>query len=178
MVAGCVSAYSKPSGGKYWRFQIPISRQGKHACSAHIPACRWHRPAPNGTKARKILAEGKDPVPEKEGRDKIAAAFASANTFGAIAAEHFANLKQNGAAQVTIDKNRWLLEDLATPLAKRPISESRRPNSNLLKFEKAGKRETARRLRGTVGAVFRLAIVTSRDLLTRLTRCSARCCGP
>jgi integrase len=61
-------------------------------------------------------------------------------------------------------KNRWLLEDLASPLAKRPISEitSAEILTILKKVEKSGRRETARRLRGAIGTVFRLAAATLR----------------
>jgi len=56
------------------------------------------------------------------------------------------------------------LEDLAAPLARRPIAEIHAAEIlHLLKrIESTGRRETARRLRGTIGSVFRHAIVTLR----------------
>jgi hypothetical protein len=72
--------------------------------------------------ARKLIAEGTDPSRKKR-EDKIAVAMASQNTFGAIAAEHLQNLQEGGAASSTLEKNRWLLQDLAAPLAKRPVTE-------------------------------------------------------
>jgi len=153
----------QPSGGRHWRFRYRYAgKENMLALGAYpdvsLASARTKRDA-----AKKTLAEGKDPSQKKK-EDKIAAAFASANTFGAIAAEHLANLTDNGAAKVTIDKNRWLLEDLAAPLAKRPISDITPAEllALLKKFEKAGKRETARRLRGTIGTVFRLAVSTLR----------------
>ncbi len=73
-------------------------------------------------------------------------------------------LEENGSAKSTIDKNRWLLEDLAASLAKRPISAITPAEILLLlqRIEKTGRRETARRLRGMIGSVFRYAIVTLR----------------
>jgi hypothetical protein len=41
--------------------------------------------------------------------------------FGAIADEYIANLKANDAAEITVSKNRWLLEDLAAPIRNRPV---------------------------------------------------------
>lgn len=57
-----------------------------------------------------------------------------------------------------------MLLDLASPLAKRPIAEITAAEILIIlkKYEKAGLRETAKRLRGVIGAVFRLAIATLR----------------
>lgn len=61
-------------------------------------------------------------------------------------------------------KMRWLLEDLAAPLSKRPVAEIIPLEILMLlkTIEKSGRRETARRLRGAMGSVFRFAIVTLR----------------
>jgi integrase len=57
-----------------------------------------------------------------------------------------------------------MLLDLASPLSKRPIAEIAAAEILIIlkKYEKAGLRETARRLRGVIGAVFRLAVATLR----------------
>jgi integrase len=96
--------------------------------------------------------------------DKYASAAAAQNTFGSIAAEYLANLEAQKAAQTTLEKNRWLLQDLAAPLSDRPISEITPTEvlEVLKRIEKSGRRETARRLRGTIGCVFRYAVVTLR----------------
>jgi hypothetical protein len=72
--------------------------------------------------ARKLIAAGTDPSQQRK-EEKIAANIPAQNTFGSIAAEYLAKLKDEGAAQSTIEKNRWLLEDLAKPLSKRPATE-------------------------------------------------------
>ena len=81
-----------------------------------------------------------------------------------VAAGHIANLKANGSAASTIQKNRSVLEDLAKPIATRPIAHitAAEPLDLLKRIEKSGRRETARRLRTVMGAVFRLAVVTLR----------------
>ena len=73
-------------------------------------------------------------------------------------------MKERDAAAATVTKTKWLLEDLAGPLARRPIKEITPAEilQLLQKIEKSGRRETARRLRGVIGSVFRLAIVTLR----------------
>jgi len=113
--------------------------------------------------ARNLLAAGADPAVKRK-LDKIAAATAAQNTFGAVAAECLANMEAIGASKSTINKNRWLLNDLAAPLANRPIAEIVPAEilAVLKRIEKSGRRETARRLRGVMGSVFRHAIVTLR----------------
>jgi hypothetical protein len=72
--------------------------------------------------ATKIIASGVDPsVKKKLGR--LNAERAANNTFGPIAAEFLQNLAANGAAKPAMNKNRWLLEDVAAPLASRPITD-------------------------------------------------------
>ncbi len=95
---------------------------------------------------------------------RLASEAASRNTFKAIAEEHVANMAANGAAPVTVEKHRWLLEEVAAPLAQRPIADITAAELlDLLKrVEKSGRRETAKRLRATMSRVFRLAIVTLR----------------
>jgi integrase len=75
-----------------------------------------------------------------------------------------ANLEANGASPTTVEKHRWLLEDVARPIAHRPIAELTAAELlDLLKrVERSGRRETAKRLRSTMGSVFRLAVVTLR----------------
>ncbi len=67
-------------------------------------------------------------------------------------------------AEATFKKNKWLLTDIALPLSDRPISEitSAEVLDLLKKVEKSGRRKTARKLRGTISSVFRLAIMTLR----------------
>ena len=72
--------------------------------------------------AKKLLASGTDPSRQKR-LEKLAAVTAAQNTFGAVAAEYLANLEANGRAETTMIKNRWMLHDLAAPLANRPIAE-------------------------------------------------------
>jgi integrase len=89
---------------------------------------------------------------------------AAGNTFGAVAEEYIEKLKAEGKAFRTIEKNRWLLLDLAKPLAHRPMIDITPAEilEILKRVEKTGRRESARRLRGTIGTVYRYAIATLR----------------
>ena len=48
---------------------------------------------------------------------------AAKNTFGAVATDYLEKLKDEGKSESTIEKNKWLLEDLASPLTKRPVTK-------------------------------------------------------
>ena len=113
--------------------------------------------------AKMLLAEGTDPSVKRK-HDRIAAATAARNTFGAVAAEYLGNKEASDAAPATMVKGRWLLQDLAAPLADRPIADVTPAEvlDLLLRIEKSGRRETARRLRGAIGRVFRFAVATLR----------------
>ena len=72
--------------------------------------------------AKKLLANGKDPSAEKR-IERLAMELAARNTFGLIAAEYIENLETGGKVGITVEKNRWLLQDLAN---RSPIVPSRR----------------------------------------------------
>ena len=110
-----------------------------------------------------MLESGKDPSTQRK-FDKLAYTVAAENTFGLLAGEFIANLEATGAAHRTLEKNKWLLQDVGAPLAKRPIADITPAELlDLLKrVERSGRRETANRLRSTISAVYRLAIVTLR----------------
>ena len=106
---------------------------------------------------------GRDPSVEK--RDtRIAKRIASANTFAAVADEYIAKLKAEGRADVTIGKSRWLMSKLTPALGSRPIAEITPYEllAVLKAIERAGLRETARRLRSFASRVFRYAVATAR----------------
>jgi integrase len=108
---------------------------------------------------KRLLLDGIDPAAKRK-QDKITAVISANNTFGEIAHEFLSNKEESS----TMSKNRWLLEDLASPLATQPISQITAAEILVLlkRIEKSGRRETARRLRGVIGGVFRYAIVTLR----------------
>ena len=72
--------------------------------------------------AKRLLANGIDPSDQRKS-DKAAAKAVAANTFGLIASEFIEWMKAYNAAESTITKTTWLLENLAKYLSKRPITE-------------------------------------------------------
>jgi hypothetical protein len=152
-----------PGGSKLWRFRYRFAGRENMLAFGSFPAVPLATARSKRDEARRLLADGKDPAVKRK-LDKIAADTASRNTFGAVVSEYLENLEAEGASASTMNKNRWLLEDLAAPVAGRPIAEIHPAEilTVLKRIEKSGRRESARRLRGVMSAVYRLAIVTLR----------------
>lgn len=113
--------------------------------------------------AKRLLATGIDPSLQAK-LDKIAKQATDANTFGAIAEEYLAKSEREGKAGATMAKKRWLVGIASGELGNRPITEISAAEIlvPLRKVEALGNYETARRLRATIGQVFRYAISTAR----------------
>jgi integrase len=153
----------EPNGSRLWRFRYQFERKEKMLSLGAFPEVSLADARVRRDEARKLLAQGTDPSQQKK-LDRIAHASAANNTFGVLVREHLHNLEESGAVETTLSKNRWLLEDLSAPLAKRPIADITPAEilTILKRIEKSGRRETARRLRGALGTVFRLATTTLR----------------
>lgn len=153
----------QPNGSKLWRMKYHFVGKERLLSFGAFPSVGLADARAKRDQAKKLIAAGTDPSVQKK-LDRIAVETAQKNTFGLIASEYLANMTANGAATATVEKNRWLLKDLAAPIADRPIAEITPAELlDLLKrIEKSGRRESARRLRGVIGSVFRLAVVTLR----------------
>lgn len=149
------------SGSRLWRLRFRFGGKANMMSLGAFPAVSLKDAREKRDQIKKQIAAGIDPSLRKK-LDRITAA--SADSFGSIADEYIANLKANDAADITISKNRWLLEDLAAPIRNRPVSEIVPAEllDILKKVEASGRRDTAHRLRSVMGSVFRLAVSTLR----------------
>jgi integrase len=160
---GGLSLLVKPTGKRLWRFRYHFRGKANMLSFGRYPDVSAASARTKRDQARKLLAEGKDPSQQRKA-DKIAAMTAANNTFAAIAREYIATLEERERAQRTVDKAKWLLLDLASPLSQRPVSEITPAEILVIlkRIEKLGQRETARRLRAILGRVFKLAVATLR----------------
>src|SRR6202795_2739745 len=151
------------NGSKLWRFRYRFGGRANMLTFGAFPTVTLAAARSKREDARKLLAAGTDPSVKRK-LDKITAATSAQNTFGAVATEYLAHMEANGASESTLSKNRWMLQDLAAPLANRPITEILAAEILIVlkRIEKTGRRESARRLRGVIGSVFRHAVVTQR----------------
>jgi integrase len=152
-----------PSGSKCWRLRYFYLGKERSLSIGPYPIVSLADARIKRDQAKRLLFAGTDPSLQKK-LDRIAAESASRNTFGLVAEEYVSNLEANRAAASTVKKNRWLLQELAAPIAGRPVAEITAAEIlDLLKrVERSGRRETAHRMRSVIGSVFRLAVVTLR----------------
>jgi len=151
------------SGSKLWQLRYRYLEKENILSFGKYPLVSLLDARERRDDAKRLLVAGINPSTKR--KEEKATAFTEARTtFGLIAEEYVKRMEERDAAAATVTKTKWLLEDLASPLAKRPIKEITPAEilQFLQKIEKSGRRETARRLRGVIGSVFRLAIVTLR----------------
>lgn len=153
----------EPTGSKLWRMQYTFLNKQKMLSFGKYPTISLSDARRKRDAAKKLIAEGIDPS-ERVRLDKITRKIAAENTFNAVADELLAKAERDGKAEATLVKKRWLLDMARASFGDRPIAEISAIEilAPLRKVEAAGNYETARRLRSTIGQVFRYAIATAR----------------
>lgn len=160
---GGLQLHVHPNGSKYWKLAYRYDGKQKKLAFGVYPEVSLAEARRRREAARALLRDGKDPMVEKRA-EKLARAIAAGNTFAAVADELLAKMTREGRAETTLKKTKWLF-DFARPLiGDRPIGEISAAEvlAVLRKVEVRGRLETARRLRSTIGSVFRYAIATAR----------------
>ncbi len=151
------------NGARLWRMDYRFDGKRQTMSFGPYPETSLVEARDARDAARKQLRNGLNPLEERQ-LAKATAAVARATTFGLIADELLAKLGREGKAAVTVAKRRWLLKDLAAPLANRPVAAITPAEvlSLLRIVEARGQLETARRLRASIGQVMRLAVASNR----------------
>lgn len=153
----------QPNGSKLWRFRYRFLDKQKNLHLGGWPTISLADARVRRDEARKKLAEGIDPALEKK-RARIAAKYAAANTFEAVAKEWLIKCEREGLAPVTVDKIRWLLAKAYPVIGSIPIAQitPHEALAVLRKVEATGAYETARRMRSVLSRVFRYGVATVR----------------
>ena len=151
------------TGSKLWRLKYRADGKEKKLALGTYPDVSLKDARAKRDEARRVTQAGTDPaVAKREAR--VAKRIAGANTFAVVADEYIVKLEAEGKAAVTVNKTRWLLSKLTPALGTRPVAGIT-PHEllTILKAsERAGHRETARRLRSFARRVFRYAVATAR----------------
>jgi integrase len=160
---GGLQLWLTPDGAKRWRLAYRFDGKQKALAIGVYPAVGLKDARDAREAAKRLLAGGQDPSIAR----KVAKASrieAGANTFAAVAAELLEKKRREAKAERTLGKVEWLLSLAAPAIGARPISEITAPEilSALRAVEARGRHETARRLRATIGEVFRFAVATGR----------------
>jgi len=152
-----------PAGGKLWRINYRFLAKQKTVAVGAYPDVTLVMARGRLLETKKLLASGRDPAVQAK-LAKITRAIAASNTFNVIADEYLGKFEREGRAEATVTKARWLIDFARADIGLRPITEILPMEilEVLQKVERRGRLDTARRLRSTIGCVFRYAIATAR----------------
>ncbi|MEP3231255.1 MAG: integrase arm-type DNA-binding domain-containing protein [Hyphomicrobiales bacterium] len=150
-------------GAKLWKMAYRFNGKQKTLSFGIYPAVTLAQARKKRDQAKEAIALGIDPS-EQVRQEKALTRLNAQNTFGVIAEEYLEKSRKEGIADVTLNKKRWILSLCESQLAHRPIDEISATDVliPLKVIEAKGHYETARRLRATIGQVFRYAIATAR----------------
>ncbi len=153
----------KPNGSKLWRLNYRYLDKQKTLHLGTWPSVGLADARTRRDDAKQKIAAGIDPSLEKK-RARIAAKYAAANTFEAVAKEWLVKCERDGLAKVTIDKISWLLDKAYPVIGSIPIAQitPHEALAVLRKVEATGAYESARRMRSVLSRVFRYGVATVR----------------
>lgn len=162
--AGGLYLLVQPSGSRLWQVKYRFAGKQKTYSAGPYPRVSLAEARKKRDAVKDVLARGDDPMVAKR-QARASKVEQTRNTFSAVYEEWLAKIEKEGRASATLDKNRWLLRDLAGPhLDHRPMADITALEllDVLRKVEGRGKFETANRLRSICGTVFRYAVATGR----------------
>jgi integrase len=153
----------KPDGGRYWRYNYQYAGVDRTMALGVYPAVLAKEARENHAAARAKLASGVDPMVERK-HEKLTIRAAAADDFEGLAREMWAKKLQRGNSAGYVDEVLGKLEKDAFPwIGRRGIASIRAPEIlAILERVEARAPETARRLRGFIGEVFRYAIARNK----------------
>jgi len=159
---GGLQLWAFPNGAKLWRVAYRFEGKQKLLAIGPYPTISLAGARRARDDAKRLLKSGEDPSAVKKQLKAVLAA--QGDTFRAVAEEFVGKLRREGRADATLAKTEWLLEFAYPKLGKLPIKEIAAPDvlKVLRDVEMRGRHESARRLRSTIGSVFRYAVATAR----------------
>jgi integrase len=151
------------NGSKLWRLAYRFSGKQKTLALGTYPATSLAKAREGRERAKQLLAEGMDPAVARR-RERIASKVAADATFKTVAVEYLNNRRHALTPLYADQLLRRLEADIFPSLGNQPIADIDAPEllHVLRKIEKRGVLEQARRLRQTIGQIFRFAVITGR----------------
>ncbi|MGH6934678.1 MAG: tyrosine-type recombinase/integrase, partial [Methylocella sp.] len=152
-----------PDGARYWRMAYRYRGRQKTLALGVYPIVSLADARAVRDAAKKLLARDIDPS-EARKEQKRTARLSVKNTFEAVAREWCENQRDGWTGRYYAHVVTRLEADVYPEIGSRPIAAIEPPEllAVLRKVEKRGALEIAKRLRQTVGQVFRYGIVTGR----------------
>lgn len=152
-----------PNGGKWWRLKFRFGGKEKLLSLGTYPDVTLKAARDKRDDARRLLSEGIDPAQQRKATKALKAEQA-ANTFEAISREWFSKNLPNWADSHSKKIMGRLENDVFPWIGSKPISDLK--SSEILdilhRIEGRGAIESAHRVRGYCGQIFRYAVVTGR----------------
>lgn len=160
---GGLQLWLEPDGAKRWRLAYRFGGKQKLLAVGVYPDVTLIEARASRDAARKLLADGVDPSSAKKAARQQQASDQT-HTFDAIAREVIEKKRREGKAARTIVKFEWFMLLARPALGARPIAAITAPDvlAVLRPIETRGNVETAKKLRGAIGQIFRFAIATGR----------------
>ncbi|MDX8469373.1 integrase arm-type DNA-binding domain-containing protein [Mesorhizobium sp. VK25A] len=157
---GGLQLWVQPSGTRLWRLAYRFDGKQKLLSLGSYPVISLADARQARDEAKRLLKAGADPAQQR----KFQKASSPKDTFRSIADEYVEKLKKEGRADRTISKVKWLLDFAYPTIGDKCIREIDTATilAALRRVEVRGRYESARRLRSTIGTVFRFAIATAR----------------
>ncbi|CDX42937.1 putative integrase; KpLE2 phage-like element [Mesorhizobium plurifarium] len=157
---GGLQLWVQPSGTRLWRLAYRFDGKQKLLSLGSYPVISLADARQARDEAKRLLKAGADPAQQR----KFQKASSPKDTFRSIADEYVEKLKKEGRADRTISKVKWLLDFAYPTIGDECIREIDTATilTALRRVEVRGRYESARRLRSTIGTVFRFAIATAR----------------
>lgn len=153
----------KPGGAKHWRLKYRIHGSEKLLAIGPYPFTSLAEARSERDAAKKLIAEGIDPVMQKR-KEKHNASHNAENTFKAIALEWYENRLSRWTPRYAEEVLKRLEQDIFPEIGAYPIKEIEPPIllAVIRKIESRGAHELAKRQLQKCGEIFRYAIASGK----------------
>jgi len=151
-----------PKGGKLWRLKYRFDGKEKLLSLGTYPEIGLADARERKDEARKLLAQGRDPGIVRKAQKQ--AETSETETFEVIAREWHAKFTPTWTPGHSTKILNAITRDLFPWIGARPIKDLKAPEllTTLRRIESRGTLETAHRVRGLMGQIFRYAVATGR----------------
>ena len=151
-----------PTGGKLWHFKYRFDGKEKKLAFGPYPEISLQDARQHREEARRLLVNDVDPGAAKKAKKQAAAE--ATETFEVIAREWFLKFSPGWAEGHSSKIIRRLELDVFPWIGERPIADIKAPEllAVLRRTESRGAVDTAHRIRGNCGQIFRYAVSTGR----------------
>lgn len=152
----------QPNGSKLWQLIYYFAGKQRQLSLGPYPEVTLSEARSRRDLAKSLLRDGKDPA--AEWRQPIAEERLPGDTFKEVALEYIERRRRENLAVPTMIKKKWLLEFAYPSLGRMKVIDIKPVHvlRVLQDIEEKGNFETARRVRATIGAVCRYAVITAR----------------